>query len=76
MVFKELRPPVASIDGESPLRGVAAKKVFQLANGMYEDRAGFRVTKEQLVQHYTDDGRIVDPNWNSRHHVCPAQFNK
>ena len=35
LVYKEMRPPVASLDGESPLRGKNARKVFDLANGMY-----------------------------------------
>ena len=72
LVFKEMRPPVASLDGESPLRGKNANKVFDLANGIYEDRAGFRITKEQLVGNYTDDGRLADMNWNGRHHICPT----
>jgi hypothetical protein len=46
LIYKELRPPVASIDGDSPIRGPMARKVFAMANGMYEDRAGFRITKE------------------------------
>lgn len=72
LVYKELRPPVASLDGESPLRGNNARKVFDLANGMYQDNAGFRITKEQIIQNYTDDGKLADLNWNIRHHVSPT----
>ena len=24
---------------------------------------------------YTDDGKLVDANWNNRHHVTPSLFN-
>jgi hypothetical protein len=75
LIYKELRPPVASVDGESPLRNRSSKKLFSLANGAYDDRLGFRISKEQLVACMGDDGRLVDPRWNGRHHVTNSQFN-
>ena len=75
LVYKELRPPVAAVDGESPLRSKISKKVLEVANGMFEDSAGFRISKEQLVANQTDDGKFVDLNWNKRHHVANSAFN-
>ena len=75
MVFDNMRPPVAAINGETPLRGSKANRLFDLANGEFEDRSGHKITKEQVVRNYTDDARIADTNWNNRHHVCPSNFN-
>ena len=46
MVFQSMRPPVASDYGNTPLRGKNAKRIFELANGDYEDKSGYRVTKD------------------------------
>ena len=75
MIYEAMRPPVASHNGETPLRGKKAGRLFDLANGEFEDRSGFKITKEQVVQNYTDDARITDTKWNNRHHVCPSAFN-
>lgn len=75
MVYSNMRPPVAAHNGETPLRGSKANRLFDLANGEFEDRSGFKITKEQVVQNYTDDARISDTNWNSRHHISPSEFN-
>ena len=75
MIFQNMRPPVAADLGETPLRGKQAQQVFTLANGEFEDRSGFKITKEQVVQNYTDDGKLADANWNQRHHVTPSLFN-
>ena len=75
MIFANMRPPVAAENGETPLRGTKAHRLFDLANGEFEDRSGFKITKEQLVANYTDDARITDSNWNNRHHVSPSAFN-
>jgi hypothetical protein len=74
LIYKELRPPVAAEDGNSPVRRLS-KERFSLANGQYEDRLGFRVSREQLVASIGDDGKLVDLNWNGRHHVTNSQFN-
>ena len=76
MVFNEMRPPVASHFGETPLRGKHVNKLIDLAQGEYADANGFRLTKEQVVKNYTDDARMSDPNWNNRHHVTPSHFNR
>ena len=76
MVFSEMRPPVASHFGETPLRGKHVNKLIDLAQGEYADANGFRLTKEQVVKNYTDDARMTDPNWNNRHHVTASGFNK
>ena len=76
IVFKNLRPPVAIDDqGKSPLRGKRAEQVFSLANGNYSDKNGYKISKEQIVRNFTDDGRLADINWNNRHHVTPSEFN-
>ena len=75
MVYENMRPPVAAELGETPLRSKGARQIFQLANGEFEDRSGFKITKEQVVMNYTDDGKLVDANWNNRHHVTPSLFN-
>jgi len=74
-VFKEMRPPVAAQEGNSPLRGARAKQVFELANGAYADSSGYKITKEQVIANYTDDARLADTNWNNRHHISPSEFN-
>lgn len=76
MVFGEMRPPVASHNGETPLRGKHVNKLIDLANGEFADANGFRITKEQVIKNYTDDARMTDFNWNNRHHVTPSGFNK
>lgn len=76
IVFKNLRPPVViNEQGKSPLRGKRAEQVFGLADGNFQDRNGFKITKEQIAKNYTDDGHLVDVNWNNRHHVTPSEFN-
>lgn len=69
-----MRPPVAAVDGNSPLRGKNAARVFSFASGM-RDPTGFKVTREQVVSNYTDDGKLADTRWNHRHHVTPSAFN-
>ena len=64
MIFSNMRPPVAAEKGNTPLRSKNAKQIFGLANGDYEDRSGQRITKDQVVQNYTDDARLVDHVWN------------
>ena len=49
MVFNNMRPPVAAVNGETPLRGTKANRLFDLANGEFEDRSGHKITKEQVV---------------------------
>jgi hypothetical protein len=75
MVFTEMRPPVAAHHGETPLRGKHVNKLIEMANGEIIDSQGFRVSKEQVIKSYTDDARLVDTNWNKRHHVTPSNFN-
>ena len=75
MIFEEMRPPVASHHGETPLRGKHVNKLIDLANGEFNDGNNFRVNKEQVVKNYTDDARLKDANWNNRHHVTPSYFN-
>jgi hypothetical protein len=49
MVFQNMRPPVAAEHGNTPLRGKNVKNIFKLANGGYEDKSGYRITKDQVV---------------------------
>ena len=57
MVFQEMRPPVAAINGETPLRGKHVNKLIEMANAE-ADASGFRVSKEQIIKNYTDDARL------------------
>ena len=75
MVFKNMRPPVAADKGNTPLRGRKVEKIFELANGDYQDRTGDRITIDQVVQNYTDDARLQDSVWDNRHHIHPSAFN-
>jgi hypothetical protein len=61
-----MRPPVAALDGNSPLRGERAAKIFKKAKKM-KDPVGFKVTREQVVSNFNDDGKLLDTRWNSRH---------
>lgn len=69
-----MRPPVAAENGNSPLRGKNANRVFEFASGM-RDGSGFKATNDQVVANFTDDGKLADTHWNPRHHVSPSQFN-
>lgn len=75
MVFEQMRPPVASHFGETPLRTKGASQLIDMANGEYTDPNGYRLSKEQVVKNYTNDARMNDINWNNRHHVTPSHFN-
>lgn len=75
LVYQNLRPPVAAEQGNPPVRGKSLTSIFGLANGNVEDRSGTRITFEQIVQNYTDDGKLDDAQWNRRHHVSPSHFN-
>ena len=70
-----MRPPVAAEKGNTPLRGKKVQKIFELANGEYEDKSGYRITMDQVVQNYTDDARLQDSVWDQRHHITPSGFN-
>jgi hypothetical protein len=69
-----MRPPVAAEDGNSPLRGKNAQRVYAFASGM-RDQTGFKVTNDQVVQNFTDDGKLADTRWNNRHHITPSSYN-
>jgi len=69
-----MRPPVAADDGNSPLRGKNARRVFEFASGM-RDPTGFKVTSQQVVANYTDDGKLADTRWNHRHMITPSFYN-
>ena len=58
MIFNNMRPPVAGDYGNTPLRGKNVEKIFELASGEYEDKSGTRITKQQVVDNYTDDARL------------------
>ena len=46
MVFPQMRPPVAALNGETPLRGKHVNKLIDMANGDFQDASGYRLTKE------------------------------
>ena len=53
-----MRPPVAALHGETPLRGRNVNKLLDIANGDYADVNGYQITKKQVTENYTDDGRL------------------
>ena len=73
MVFSEMRPPVASIKGASPLRNRETSKIVDLTDADYME---MNTTKKQIVESITSDGKVKDPNWNFRHHVTASGFNR
>ena len=65
IVFKQMRPPIAIENtGKTPIRTKKAEQIFNLGEGGYSDRKGYKITKNQIVQNQTDDGRLVDLDWN------------
>lgn len=50
MVYENMRPPVAAIKGDSPLRGLKeAEQLAEFANGDFTDQSGLMITKNQIV---------------------------
>lgn len=69
-----MRPPVMSVSGYSPIKGSRGKRAFAVMKR--PDRAGYKVTKNDVAKNLTNDGIIINPGkWNSRHQVCPSNFN-
>jgi len=57
---------VASIEGISPLRGKRGTSAFVIMDQASRD--GFKITKEDVIKRYTDDGKLVSSEkWNKRH---------
>lgn len=51
IVFKNLRPPVAiDENGTTPLRTKSGRRTFSLGNGNYQDKNGFKISKEAIVK--------------------------
>ena len=78
VVYPELRPPVASLDGKSPLRGKRLTNIFRAHAQMGgTDPQNAEATAKIIVQKYTDDGMLApnDDQWNKRHHHNPSLFN-
>ena len=78
VVYPELRPPVASHDGKSPLRGKRLTNIFKAhAQLGGSDPANAEATAKLIVQKYTDDGMLPpgEDQWNKRFHTGPSLFN-
>ena len=77
VVYPELRPPVASIDGKSPLRGKRLTNIFKAHARMSKDRVSSEVTSRLIVNKYTDDGMLApnDDQWNNQHQTMPSKWN-
>jgi hypothetical protein len=73
-IFTQMRPPVAAVECNSPLKTKMAQSQFRHARQM-RDTSGFKVTKEVVLDNFTNDGRLVDTKWNGRHHVGPSLWN-
>ena len=74
LVYNEMRPPVASVNGTSPLRGRRGTSAFVPVNKPNKD--GFKITREDIVKHVTDEGKVIQGNrWNTRHQVTHSNFN-
>jgi hypothetical protein len=62
VVYPELRPPVASLDGKSPLRGKRLTNIFRAHAKMNnKDASNAELTAKLIVSKYTDDGMLA-PN--------------
>ena len=60
VVYPELRPPVASIDGLSPLRGRRLTNVFrEHAKINTKNSSMAKVSAQMIVAKYTDDGMLA-----------------
>lgn len=60
VIYPELRPPVASLDGKSPLRGKRLTQVFRAhakMNGLDANNA--ESLAKVIVNKYTDDGMLA-----------------
>ena len=79
VVYPELRPPVASLDGKSPLRGKRLTNIFK-ANAQLggADPANAEATAKLIVSKYTDDGMLApgEDQWNKRFHTGPSLYNE
>ena len=80
VVYPELRPPVASCDGKSPLRGKRLTGIFKIHSHIRAesvDPANAEAVAKNIVQKYTDDGKLApdDTQWNKRFHTGPSLFN-
>lgn len=78
VVYPELRPPVASVDGKSPLRGKRLTNIFRAhAQLSGADPSNAEATAKIIVDKYTDDGMLApnDDQWNKHHHNIPSGFN-
>ena len=70
VVYPELRPPVASVDGKSPLRGKRLTNIFRAhAKMSLKDQSNAEFTAKLIVNKYTDDGMLApnEDQWNNRH---------
>lgn len=73
-IYNEMRPPVASVEGVSPLRGKRGTSAFEIMDQAGRD--GFKITKEDVIKRYTDDGKLLQhERWNKRHQVTYSGFN-
>jgi hypothetical protein len=60
VVYPELRPPVASVDGKSPLRGKRLTNIFRAhAQLSGQDPRNAEHTAKIIVEKYTDDGMLA-----------------
>ena len=78
VVYPELRPPIASVNGKSPLRGKRLTNIFKAhAQLGGRDPGSAEATAKLIVAKYTDDGMLApgDDQWNKRHHNTPSIFN-
>lgn len=69
VVYPELRPPVASVDGKSPLRGKRLTNIFRAhAQLSGADPSNAENTARIIVNKYTDDGMLApnDDQWDNR----------
>ena len=78
VVYPELRPLIASVNGKSPLRGKRLTNIFKAhAQLGGRDPGSAEATAKLIVAKYTDDGMLApgDDQWNKRHHHTPSIFN-
>ena len=75
VIYPELRPPVASVDGSSPLRGRRLNNIFKAKESLNDDNA--HAASKLIVEKFTDNGLLApgDDEWNRRHHHSPSLYN-
>ena len=78
VVYPQLRPPVAAVDGNSPLRGKKYSKVFKVHEKMHQkDPLNSPLNNKVIYENYLDDGKLIptDNQWDNYFSFTKSKFN-